>query len=870
MILHRLRLTNFRGVADREITFPEQGVVVVCGPNEIGKSSMLEALDLLLEHKDRSAKQKVMQVKPTHADVGAEVEAEISTGPYRFVYRKRFHKRPSTELTVLAPSRDQYSGDEAHDRVRAMLEQTVDTKLWDAQRVLQSAATEAVDLSGSDALARALDAAAGEIDTPGGTEALLIDRIDAEYARYFTPATGKPAKEYKDAIGLLKAAETQARSCRDLVAEVEERVSRHERLTASRAELAEARGPAIARRDAAEQAAAALEELREQIEQARLVAAAAAGRSAASESLHQQREKLTADVRRRAAAVAALREELTAAAGVEASARLAVQAADDAAAAAADQRRAAQHRVDVARAAVRACSDAAEAERLAGRLARIAEARAGLAGIEAELSAIALSETVFADLEQADTVVERLAEQLRADTATVALLPLADLAITVDGAPLSLSAGQEWVAPVSGSATVELPGMLRVRIAPGATAADRHATLQSAQRLRDELLAEGGVRDIAAARELDRRRRELQAAQAQTSATLEGLGAGEDLEQVRVRLAQLQDNLPPSGIDAAAAAAESAAATEALDAAEAAAGAAQRAAAEAGAGHAATVTAATVLRDRIQTAESEHVAVSEQLARSREAGSDDAVAAAAAVDAEKSRSAEAALIALTARYEDANPEAVEAEAVAARAADEAIAAEIADVERQLAALTAQLEVIGEEGRQGRLDDAEAELERARAAHDRVADRAGAVKLLRDTMIRHRDTTRQRYVAPYRTELERLGRIVFGPTFHVEVDTDLTIDRRTLDGATVPYDSLSGGAKEQLGILARLAGAALVAKEDTVPVVIDDALGFTDSDRLDKMGAVFGTVGNRGQVIVLTCQPDRYAGIAGAEVIELSA
>jgi uncharacterized protein YhaN len=50
----------------------------------------------------------------------------------------------------------------------------------------------------------------------------------------------------------------------------------------------------------------------------------------------------------------------------------------------------------------------------------------------------------------------------------------------------------------------------------------------------------------------------------------------------------------------------------------------------------------------------------------------------------------------------------------------------------------------------------------------------------------------------------------------------------LAGRTVAYESLSGGAKEQLGIVARLASAALVAKEDGVPVVIDDALGFTDA------------------------------------------
>jgi hypothetical protein len=151
----------------------------------------------------------------------------------------------------------------------------------------------------------------------------------------------------------------------------------------------------------------------------------------------------------------------------------------------------------------------------------------------------------------------------------------------------------------------------------------------------------------------------------------------------------------------------------------------------------------------------------------------------------------------------------------------------------------------------------------------VGGRARAARLLRSVMTRHRDTTRQRYVEPYRAELQRLGRPVFGPTFEVDIDSDLCIRSRTLDGVTVPYESLSGGAKEQLGILARLAGAALVTREDTVPVVVDDALGFTDPDRLAKMGAVFDSVGAHGQVIVLTCSPDRYDGVKGAHRIDLN-
>ena len=56
----------------------------------------------------------------------------------------------------------------------------------------------------------------------------------------------------------------------------------------------------------------------------------------------------------------------------------------------------------------------------------------------------------------------------------------------------------------------------------------------------------------------------------------------------------------------------------------------------------------------------------------------------------------------------------------------------------------------------------------------------------------------------------------------------------------------------------------------MPILIDDALGFTDPDRLVKMAEVFDTLGERGQVIVLTCTPARYDGVKDAQRIELCA
>lgn len=218
----------------------------------------------------------------------------------------------------------------------------------------------------------------------------------------------------------------------------------------------------------------------------------------------------------------------------------------------------------------------------------------------------------------------------------------------------------------------------------------------------------------------------------------------------------------------------------------------------------------------------------------------------------------------------ASPDAVAAELGEATKEAESLRERYEEAARALREITIELSVFGSEGRQGKLDAAETEREHAATEHSQIGARARAAQLLRSVMTRHRDTTRRRYVEPYRAELQRLGRPVFGPSFEVDIDSDLCIRSRTLDGITVPYESLSGGAKEQLGILARLAGAALVAKEDAVPVVVDDALGFTDPDRLAKMGQLFDSVGTHGQVIVLTCSPDRYDGVRGAHRIDLSA
>jgi hypothetical protein len=262
--------------------------------------------------------------------------------------------------------------------------------------------------------------------------------------------------------------------------------------------------------------------------------------------------------------------------------------------------------------------------------------------------------------------------------------------------------------------------------------------------------------------------------------------------------------------------------------------------------------------------------VADRLTEQRAAVADEKLTATAEAEAAAAQTAAGRVTELSERLAASAPEAVRAELAEAVEAAAALRQRHDEITRTLHEIAAQLTVFGTEGRKGKLDAAEIKAEHARDDYERVGRRARAVQLLLDVMVRHRDTTRLRYVEPFRAELHRLGRPVFGRSFEVDIDSDLCILSRTLDGCTVPYESLSGGAKEQLGILARLAGAALVAKEDSVPILIDDALGFTDPDRLVKMAGVFDTLGERGQVIVLTCTPARYDGIQGAQRIELCA
>jgi hypothetical protein len=628
-----------------------------------------------------------------------------------------------------------------------------------------------------------------------------------------------------------------------------------------------------ARQTAAQAVAAKIAQLAEQVREAKLIATAATATSVTSTGAHTERERLRNETDSRTAAVAALEAEAREVAEAHTTARDVAGEADAVVEQANQLLADAQQRVETARRVVDELARREETQRLSARLTKTDAALRDRDGIAQELSTIVVTDQLLAQIEKAAAAVERAEGQLALVSATVEFVAATDIELVIGDQRVTLRAGESWSTVANATTEVEVPGILTARVTPGMSALEIQTQYTAAQQDSAAALATAQVADLAAARSTDQRRRELQSGRDQLTATLAGLCGDDDVEQLRSRLAELRSLPAFSGditIDAGTARTE-------LDEAEASRVKAaadcethRRVAALAMSKLNEVSTQATRLQDKLVTQRAELAVVVDRLTQQRATVADDKLTATADADALTAHTAAARVAELAEQLAAAAPEAVAAELGEAVEAAAVLRERHDEIARTLHEIASQLTVFGTEGRKGKLDAAELQCEHARDEHDRVGRRARAVQLLRDVMVRHRDTTRLRYVEPYRAELQRLGRPVFGPSFEVDVDSDLCILNRTLDGCTVPYESLSGGAKEQLGILARLAGAALVAKEDAVPILIDDALGFTDPQRLVKMAGVFDTLGERGQVIVLTCTPARYDGVKDAQRIELCA
>jgi len=877
MRIHRVTLRNYRGVVEREVTFPATGVTIVEGDNETGKSSLPEALRLLFEFPDSSAHRDVKSVQPAGRDVGAEVEAEITAGPYRFTYRKRWHRMKETSVHVHEPRREQLTGKPAHDRVKAILDETVDRDLWHVLWLTQGNDVAPPPFA-VPSLGRALDGAAGA-ERAGEEEDGLWERIRAERDRYWTK-TGRPTGDRTSAAAAVEAArvriealESELRSLDDAAAEIT-RLDRHSVTLAE--QLADQEGSV----STLTEQAAAIAQHRQEVRRLTLRRdAARSERTRLAAAWHRRMEQLD-DLERRTNELHKRNAELELAAPERTKAVERHQLAQEALLAE-------RSRLELAEAAHRLATADAEHRRneldhaqLVERRDRVEDAQRRLDEAEATLDSIRVDDAVVERIEEAHLAVARAEAAAASSAASVVAEALADVELMVDGRAVRLSAGDVQTVSVGGTLHVTVPGVIRFEVAAGAEARALADRLADARTHLERVCADARVADLAEARAQAARRADAERTRSEARQAIKRDLRDLTLETIRQKIDRLS-------VDIATHRAERADCEDLpadLDLAEAAAGEAEREVTERRAAlrraqetadHATTALQQVEVDDATLVAlATQATSAAEQALRSLEEAradaTDDSLRQALRDADEELTAASEALGHAEVALARTDPDTTELLLDNSRDTVDRLRREVTRTDDRRRELHALLTVKGELGLASELDEVRSRLEHLTRDHERLEARAEAALLLHDTFAARRAEATQRHLAPFRDRIEQLGRIVFGQTFEVELDDDLRITRRTLDGTTLEVEQLSVGAREQLGIISRLACAAITSADGGAPIVFDDALGWTDPGRLQRVGAAISVAARDCQVIVLTCTPGRYSAVGGATVVHLDA
>lgn len=880
MRLHSIRLRNFRGITDATVEF-SAGVTIVEGPNEVGKSSIHEAITHLREDKASSKKASIKDLQPIGVDAGPEVELHLTSGDIEMRYAKRWLRSPSTTLSILRPHPEQLSGDEAHERFSAILADTVDVDLLVALDVAQGESLAQAPMAQISALQSAL----GETGVEVADHDAFLERVDVEYAKHFTKS-GRPTGEYGELQKAVPLAAEALASLVDRSENLDALVDRHARATTRLESVRDGLARALSEREDADAAFAAVAELRTAVDAAEERTEAARREAALAADAVERRTTLLAEA---TAAETAVETAQTAASDLESS-----HAQRDAAF------EAAQQRLGERRTAL---ADARERTKRASRDVARARARGEVTALRARLDEIRTLEVTrhraravvgsiavtTADVDRLvglDTEVRIASGAKRSAAAQVRVTRLGETPIAVDGA--DIAAEETGEVAVVDDVRIAVAGIADITVSPGASPVDLDRAVTTAERALTAEMERLGVESLDQAREQANRRADAEAIVTETTATLTALLGRDKRDDLDAKLARAEALIAGDGGGPEEARAEAAREDQSADGAasideleevvaeaDAAADAAQTAVTEAEAdlertravrddSRVDTVRAQTTLQEARTQSERLQAAV----AAAQADHSDESLAA--ALDAARTRAeeAEATLGEARAAYEAADPETLEARRDNARKV-------VADNEAQQAAdrqevdqLTALIDDRLSEGIFEKVEAARETLETAEARLARVERSAQAIALLRSTVYAHKAEAQRKYVAPFKEQIERLGRMVFGPTFAVEVSEDLEIASRTLDGTTVPFDSLSGGTKEQLSLIGRLAVAALVDPQTGAPVILDDAFGFADPERLAALNVILGRIGETAQVVLLTCQPDRFARVGGASRVSL--
>lgn len=214
-----------------------------------------------------------------------------------------------------------------------------------------------------------------------------------------------------------------------------------------------------------------------------------------------------------------------------------------------------------------------------------------------------------------------------------------------------------------------------------------------------------------------------------------------------------------------------------------------------------------------------------------------------------------------------NPDVVEADLERSTRAFEDIKKRGEDLDREVRDLKVELATLGQKGLAEEVASIEEDHASAALQLENTDRQAKALDLLHRTLSEALRHAKEAIAKPIVSKIEPYLRSLI-PGAEPSIDENLVLTGIQRAGATEGFEGLSIGTREQLAILIRLAYADLLSEAGIpVSVILDDALVNSDDERRDRMKIILYQAAKRYQILVLTCHEKEYTD-AGGNLIRL--
>ncbi|MCZ8158882.1 MAG: AAA family ATPase [Rhizobiaceae bacterium] len=864
MKISALRLFNVKRFAGRGVAIEGigDGVNVLCAANEFGKSTSFEALHALFFQPHSGTPGDVQRLRP-YSGGNPLVEADITTGEGRFRITKQYYGGRSARVVDLGSGRLFAQADEAENFITSLIRGGTSGPaglLWVRQGITGIEKRSRTEEEGEKQVRQSLlESVQGEVEavTGGRRMAEIMAAVKEALANMVT-ATGRPKAGGRYAAAIEERERLAADEAR-LAAEVTRLRQALDQRASAAARLAELDSPAEKeeRRTAIQAAQSRFDAAKAQNEKLKTAEA----------ELKLVRERRNA-AEREFRAFTEAREKATLLQSGLSSAEIDRAGAVKRRREVSDAIEKARENVDLAEAEEHdlrerltrfdAATKAHEAhERLAGLKQRLAEAeqlRQSIEEGEAQYALLQIPTKSIEELQACEVEIAKLRAIDEAARPSVSIHYEADAAgtVTLDGKPLVDGEDRTY----DGHARLDVAGIGTITLRSNRPSRSDNQLAQ-AEAARTAHLASMGVDSLSAAR--DRQARAQQAdtdlrglrdrlsfiapgglaklreeVEAGNTISLVGLNLDEDPAQLRAALAQAEERRKHARLALREVEPDQSRADDAFVAAE--------------------TRLASLISDQAQLA----VVLGPEEARVERERS----LLATLTDLDQSLS-EAEDHALKLGTDAGDLASIEAALTRARSIEAAVDKEISALRETMAGLNAEIRAQSDEAVEEKWRETS---EALAAATTRVAAFEKEVAVLQrvtGALENARAEARELYLKPVMAELGPLLRLLFD-------DVSITFDDKTLlpqtilrNGQEEDVDRLSGGMREQLSVLTRLAFARLLARDGRpAPVILDDALVYSDDDRIERMFDALHRQSRDQQIIVFSCRQRAFQKLGG--------